>query len=119
MPNAIPPSLKGLRIRLISRSEESTPIEKTAYAKLKRLLRDHGQNLTGQPRNLFRQSLSALLPHGLRARGIKSNPLEASPKASEIQFTASDGRSYAAPAEAWPRIQKADRARLKMQHLDG
>jgi hypothetical protein len=102
MPDQIPNSLKGLRVRLVAGSENSTPIEQRAYIKLKKLLSEHGQHLSERVLSQFRQSLNGLLLHGLRARPVESAD------GSRIRFIGSDERHYTAPAEKWSAVQKAD-----------
>jgi len=108
MPNQIPPSLKGLRVRLVTLApENSTGIEQVAYGKLNKLLAEHGQHLSETTLALFRQSLNGLLLHGLRARPIDTR--KAASDSTRIRFVGSDGRHYTAPEEAWTEIQKADK----------
>ena len=109
MPSHIPPSLKGLRVRLISSPAESrreTPKQQRARQELKQLLDIHAQHLSKKILALFRQSLNGLLLHGLRARPVDT--LNAAPDSAPIYFKASDGKMYKAPSKAWSAILKAD-----------
>jgi hypothetical protein len=99
----IPASLKGLRVRLVTpASDKSATKEQAAYAKLKKLLAEHGQHLSKEVLSQFRRTLNGLLLHGLRARKVESS------EGSEIRFKASDGKLYVASAKAWLEVQKRD-----------
>src|SRR5258708_32859599 len=102
MPDPIPASLKGLRVRLVAGPEASATKEQAAYAKLKKLLAEHGQHLSKEVLSQFRRTLTGLLLHGLRARPVESAD------SSRIRFVGSDGRHYTVPAEKWSAVQKAD-----------
>ena len=107
MPNQIPDSLKGLRVRLVAGPDNSTTKEQAAYVKLKKLLAEHGQHFSPEILVLFRQSANGLLLHGLRARPVETS--KAASESSRMRFVGSDGRHYTAPKQAWTEIQKADK----------
>jgi hypothetical protein len=106
MPNQLPESLKGLRVRLVAGPENSAPIEQVAYVKLKKLLSEHGKHLSDKTLAAFRQSLNGLLLHGLQARQVETP--KAAPDSKRIRFVGSDGRHYTVPIEKWSAVQKAD-----------
>src|SRR6266852_2177813 len=111
MTNQIPPSLKGLRVRLVAGPEASTAIEQQAYGKLKKLLSEHGKHLSEKALASFRQSLNGLLLHGLRAREVetaKASSAKTTPDESWVRFKGSDGKLYQAHPETWPQVQKRD-----------
>jgi hypothetical protein len=106
MPDQTPASLRGLRVRLVAGPEASASIEQRAYAKLKKLLSEHGPALSEQVLSQFRQSLNGLLLHGLRARPVETP--KAASDGTRIRFVGSDGRHYTVPVEKWSAVQKAD-----------
>jgi len=125
MPDKIPDSLKGLRVRLVTpASGESAPVEQQAYRKLKKILSEHGQHLGEKTLASFRQSLNGLLLDGLRARHVEA-PKSATPKPqntpdeSWVRFKASDGKLYLAHPESWPKVQKRDAGARKYSGKPG
>jgi hypothetical protein len=102
MSNQTPASLKGLRVRLVAGPEDTAPIEQQAYKKLKKLVATHGPALSERVLSQFRQSLTGLLLHGLRARPVESAD------GSRVRFVGSDGRHYTVPAEKWSAAERAD-----------